>query len=90
MLVHTGPTDEKGMPQDRAFINGGLMTRDPEGNVIGVIKPVMPLASQRARELTAAARVSLVRESAAGVTDRRLYFGGCAEVDELRPSNIAS
>jgi predicted enzyme related to lactoylglutathione lyase len=89
VLVHTGPTDEKGMPQDRAFINGGLMKRDPsgrapvlviavddadaavdkvkrsggklvgevldipgvgryarvqdtEGNVIGVIKPIMP------------------------------------------------
>ena len=89
VLVHTGPTDEKGMPQDKAFINGGLMKRDPsasapvlviavgdtdatvdkirksggtlvgeivdiptvgryarvkdtEGNVIGVITPVMP------------------------------------------------
>ena len=89
VLVHTGPTDDKGMPQDRAFINGGLMKRDPsasspvlviavddadaavervkrsggklvseimdipnvgryarvqdtEGNVIGVIKPIMP------------------------------------------------
>src|SRR5262245_46709911 len=89
VLVQTGPTDEKGMPQDKAFINGGLMKRDPsasspvlviavgdadqavenvrksggklvgeiidipnvgryarvqdsEGNVIGVIKPVMP------------------------------------------------
>jgi predicted enzyme related to lactoylglutathione lyase len=89
VLVHTRPTDEKGMPQDKAFINGGLMRRDPsarspvlviavddadakvarvkkaggalvgeimdipnvgryarvqdtEGNVIGVIKPVMP------------------------------------------------
>ena len=29
VLVHTGPTDDKGMPQDRAFINGGLMKRDP-------------------------------------------------------------
>lgn len=89
VLVHTGPTDEQGMPQDKAFINGGLMRRDPsatspvlviavdgveatieritrsggtvvgeimdipnvgryarvkdtEGNVIGIIKPVMP------------------------------------------------
>jgi uncharacterized protein len=89
VLVQTGPSDEQGMPQDRAFINGGLMTRDPsasspvlviavdnadaavekakksggrlvgeimdipnvgryariqdtEGNVIGVIKPIMP------------------------------------------------
>ena len=89
VLVHTGPTDEEGMPQDKAFINGGLMPRDPsasspvlviavddadatvekikqsggrlvgeimdiptvgryarvqdpEGNVIGVIKPIMP------------------------------------------------
>ena len=89
VLAHTGPTDEQGMPQDRAFINGGLMKRDPsaqtpvlviavadtdatvdkvtksggklvgeildiptvgryarvqdsEGNVIGVIKPIMP------------------------------------------------
>lgn len=89
VLVHTGPTDEQGMPQDKAFINGGLMRRDPsagapvlviavddadaavekveksggrlvgeildipnvgryarvqdsEGNVIGVIKPIMP------------------------------------------------
>jgi predicted enzyme related to lactoylglutathione lyase len=89
VLVQTGPTDDKGMPQDKAFINGGLMTRDPsapspvlviavddadaavekvsetggklvgeildipqvgryarvqdtEGNVIGVIKPIMP------------------------------------------------
>jgi predicted enzyme related to lactoylglutathione lyase len=28
VLVQTGPTDEQGMPQDRAFINGGLMPRD--------------------------------------------------------------
>lgn len=28
VLVHTGPTDEHGMPQDKAFINGGLMRRD--------------------------------------------------------------
>ena len=32
VLVHTGPTDEKGMPQDRAFINGGLMKRDPSAS----------------------------------------------------------
>ena len=89
VLVHTGPTDDKGMPQDKGFINGGIMKRDPsatapvlviavadadaavekvrksggrlvgeildipnvgryarvqdpEGNVIGVIKPFMP------------------------------------------------
>ena len=88
VLTHTGPTDEKGMPQDKAFINGGLMKRGPvkspvlvlavddcdaavekvknsggklvgeimdiptigryayvedtEGNVIGLIKPIMP------------------------------------------------
>ena len=89
VLVHTGPSDEQGMPQDRGFINGGLMPRDPsasstvlvmavadtdqtvekvkrsggrlvgeileipnvgryarvqdsEGNVIGVLKPIMP------------------------------------------------
>jgi predicted enzyme related to lactoylglutathione lyase len=89
VLVQTGPSDDKGMPQDAAFINGGLMKRDPsasspvlviavddadaavdkvkksggklvgeimdipsvgryariqdtEGNVIGVIKPIMP------------------------------------------------
>ena len=89
VLVHTGPTDDKGMPQGNGFINGGLMQRDPsasspvlviavadadkavekvkssggklvgeimdipnvgryarvqdsEGNVIGVIKPMMP------------------------------------------------
>jgi len=32
VLAHTGPTDEKGMPQDRAFINGGLMKRDPSAS----------------------------------------------------------
>jgi predicted enzyme related to lactoylglutathione lyase len=89
VLVQTGPTDEKGMPKENAFINGGLMkrdasaaspvlviavddadatvdkvkksggkqvgeivdipnvgrygrVRDTEGNVIGVIKPIMP------------------------------------------------
>ena len=89
VLAQTGPTDDQGMPQDKAFINGGLMKRDPsagspvlviavedadaavervkksggrlvgeimdipnvgryarvqdpEGNVIGVIKPMMP------------------------------------------------
>lgn len=87
-VVQTGPTDDKGMPQRPAFINGGLMKRgtvkspvlviavddcdatvekvkasggklvgeildiptigryayveDCEGNVIGVIKPIMP------------------------------------------------
>ena len=29
VLAHTGPTDDNGMPQDRAFINGGIMKRDP-------------------------------------------------------------
>ena len=29
VLVHTGPSDEQGMPQEKAFINGGLMPRDP-------------------------------------------------------------
>ena len=28
VLVQTGPTDEHGMPEDRGFINGGLMQRD--------------------------------------------------------------
>ena len=32
VLVHTGPTDAEGMPQDRAFINGGLMPRDPSAS----------------------------------------------------------
>lgn len=32
VLVQTGPTDEKGMPQDRAFINGGLMKREPSAS----------------------------------------------------------
>jgi len=32
VLIHTGPTDEKGMPQDNAFINGGLMKRDPSAS----------------------------------------------------------
>jgi uncharacterized protein len=39
VLVHTGPTDEKGMPQDKAFINGGLMRRDPSAR-----SPVLVLA----------------------------------------------
>ncbi len=29
VVVQTGPTDEKGMPQETAFINGGLFKRDP-------------------------------------------------------------
>ena len=29
VLVHTGPTDDTGMPQDKAFNNGGIMKRDP-------------------------------------------------------------
>jgi len=39
VLVHTGPTDDKGMPQDRAFINGGLMRRDPSAS-----SPVLVIA----------------------------------------------
>jgi hypothetical protein len=39
VLVHTGPTDDKGMPQDKAFINGGLMKRDPS-----VSAPVVVIA----------------------------------------------
>ncbi len=88
VMAQTGPTDEQGMPQRNAFINGGMMKRDAikspviviavddcdatvekvkasggklvgeildipkvgryayvedcEGNVIGVIKPIMP------------------------------------------------
>ena len=32
VLAQTGPTDENGMPQDKAFINGGLMNRDPSAS----------------------------------------------------------
>jgi predicted enzyme related to lactoylglutathione lyase len=39
VLVQTGPTDEQGMPQDRAFINGGLMSRDPSAS-----SPVLVIA----------------------------------------------
>ena len=39
VLVHTGPTDAQGMPQDRAFINGGLMPRDPSASA-----PVLVIA----------------------------------------------
>jgi predicted enzyme related to lactoylglutathione lyase len=39
VLVHTGPTDEKGMPQDKAFINGGLMKRDASAS-----SPVLVIA----------------------------------------------
>ena len=28
VLAQTGPTDANGMPEDKAFINGGLMNRD--------------------------------------------------------------
>ena len=28
VLAQTGPTDAQGMPQDKAFINGGLMKRE--------------------------------------------------------------
>jgi uncharacterized protein len=43
VLVHTGPTDDKGMPQDKAFINGGLMPRDPS-----VSAPVLVIAVEDA------------------------------------------
>jgi predicted enzyme related to lactoylglutathione lyase len=39
VLVHTGPSDQQGMPQDRAFINGGLMQRDPSAT-----SPVLVIA----------------------------------------------
>jgi predicted enzyme related to lactoylglutathione lyase len=39
VLVQTGPTDEKGMPQDKAFINGGLMKREPSAS-----SPVLVIA----------------------------------------------
>lgn len=39
VLAHTGPTDAEGMPQDRAFINGGLMLRDPSAS-----SPVLVIA----------------------------------------------
>ena len=39
VLVHTGPTDDQGMPQDRAFINGGLMPRDASASA-----PVLVIA----------------------------------------------
>ena len=38
VLVHTGPTDEKG-PQEKSFINGGLMKRDPSAS-----SPVLVIA----------------------------------------------
>ena len=33
VLAHTGPTDDKGMPQDKGFINGGERSRRREGCV---------------------------------------------------------
>jgi hypothetical protein len=39
VIVHTGPTDGNGMPEDKAFINGGLMPRNPE-----VTAPVVVIA----------------------------------------------
>lgn len=39
VLAHTGPTDEQGMPRERAFINGGLMKRDPSASA-----PVLVIA----------------------------------------------
>jgi uncharacterized protein len=39
VLVQTGPTDDKGMPEDKAFINGGLMRRDPSAQ-----SPVLVIA----------------------------------------------
>ena len=39
VLARTGPTDDKGMPQDKAFINGGLMPRDPSAT-----SPVLVIA----------------------------------------------
>jgi predicted enzyme related to lactoylglutathione lyase len=39
VLVHTGPSDEQGMPQEPAFINGGLMRRDPSAT-----SPVLVMA----------------------------------------------
>lgn len=43
VLIHTGPSDEKGMPQDKAFINGGLMPRDPSAS-----SPVLVIAVEDA------------------------------------------
>jgi uncharacterized protein len=43
VLAHTGPTDDKGMPQDKAFINGGLMKRDPSAS-----SPVLVIAVEDA------------------------------------------
>jgi len=39
VLVQTGPTDDKGMPQDKGFVNGGLMLRDPSAR-----SPVLVIA----------------------------------------------
>jgi predicted enzyme related to lactoylglutathione lyase len=39
VLAHTGPTDEQGMPEEKAFINGGLMKRDPSAS-----SPVLVMA----------------------------------------------
>jgi predicted enzyme related to lactoylglutathione lyase len=39
VLVQTGPTDDKGMPQDKGFVNGGLMPRDPSAR-----SPVLVIA----------------------------------------------
>jgi uncharacterized protein len=43
VLVQTGPTDDKGMPQDKAFINGGMMKRDPSAS-----SPVLVIAVEDA------------------------------------------
>lgn len=33
--LHTGPTDEKNMPKEPGFINGGLFRRDPQFPITG-------------------------------------------------------
>lgn len=39
VIAQTGPTDDQGMVQDKGFINGGLMPREPTGKT-----PVLVLA----------------------------------------------
>jgi uncharacterized protein len=43
VMVHTGPTDEKGMPQKPAFINGGIYKRTKAGEGPSVVIAVEDL-----------------------------------------------
>ena len=74
VLVQTGPSDEQGRPRENAFINGGLMQRDPSANA-----PVLVIAVDDAD-----ATLARVKQSGGALVGEAMDIPGVGRYARLR------